>query len=247
MAINGTFEKTSPSQVLNLIGLAKRSGLLHIYEVESPVFLGDYLIELGFSDGKLAFADSKDRNSGLIEVLRKAGKINDRQLQIIQQNRLGKTEKSLALMLINGNFVDRETIMHCLEHHILEIVIEMLTWTKAFYQFEQNSLPNDRVMVAIKVTDVVDEGKRRLLELQNLQDILPDLSLPIALLEDQVRGIRFSDLELTVISFATGQRSIADIARACHVTDTSIRRVVLGLVEKGVVDVVTPPEPNQAV
>jgi hypothetical protein len=244
MAIKGTFEKTPPTQVLNLIGLAKRSGLLHIYDVESPIFLGDHLIELGFVNGKLAYADSKDRPSGLIEVLRAAGKINDRQLELIQQNRLGKTEKSLALMLINGNFVDRDTIMRCLERHIMDVVFELLTWRQAFYQFEQSPLPNDRVFVDITVTDVIDQGKRHSLELQTLEDMLPDLSLPLTLLEHQVRRMRFSDMELNVISFVTGQRSIADIARACHVTDGTIRRVVLGLIEKGVLEVIVPPGPS---
>ena len=234
MAIKGTFEQTPPSQVLNLIGLAKQSGVLHISHDEAP------LIELGFNKGKLVYADSNEISGGLIQVLRKAGKINDRQLELIQQTRLGKTEKSLALALINGNFVDRDTIMHCFEHHVIEVVFDLLTWRHADYEFQQTPLPSDRVTVEISVTDVIDEGKRRLLELQNLEDMLPDLGLPLRLLEENIRRKRLSDQEMNVISFVTETRSIAAIGKACFMADAEIRRVVLTLIEKNVVEVVTP-------
>ena len=239
MAIKGTFDQTPPSQVLNLIGLAKQSGILYIYD-ESP---DDVLIELGFNKGRLLYADSKEISGDLIHVLRKAGKINDRQLELIQQTRLGKTEKSLAIALINGNFVDRAAIMHCFEHHVIEVVFDLLTWRSGTYEFQQTAPPPDRVTVDISITDVIDESKRRSLELHNLEDMLPDLSLPLRLLEDNIRRKRLSDQEMNVISFVTETRSIASIGRACFMTDGEIRRVVLALIEKNVVEVVTPDDP----
>jgi hypothetical protein len=44
-----------------------------------------------------------------------------------------------------------------------------------------------------------------------------------------------------VVSFINPKNSIRQIAKACNMTDTEIRRVVYGLLQAGLVELVKPP------
>jgi hypothetical protein len=58
---------------------------------------------------------------------------------------------------------------------------------------------------------------------------------------EKFRGIHLSVEEWRVVSFINPKNSIRQIAKACNMTDTEIRRVVYGLLQAGLVELVKPP------
>jgi len=260
MPLKGTLSVFSTTQLLNLINLAKKTGVLRIYEgVETgkKLTLGDgqtqipelapgkQKAEVAFKEGKLLYASMDEKSADLTSVLQKAGKLNDEQARIIRDRAKSHTDKALALMLINANYVTKQNIVQSIQKHTVDIVFDLMVWDKEPFEFIENAEPpDDRIMVPINLENVIIEGSRRVHDQKRLEEELPNLDFALKFREapgDKFKDIQLSTAEWRVVGFVNPKNSIRQIAKACNMTDTEIRRVVHALREAGLVELVKPP------
>lgn len=91
--------------------------------------------------------------------------------------------------------------------------------------------------------NVIIEGTRRMEEVKPLEDELPnlDMALKFPNAPGNFQGVHLGVEEWRVVSFINPKNSIRQIAKACNMTDTEIRRVVYALLQAGLVELVKPP------
>lgn len=260
MPLKGHLSVFSTTQLLNLINLAKKTGTLRIYEgIETGKTLtlgdgkteipkldpGEQKAEVTFKDGKLLYASMRDKSSDLTSVLQKAGKLNDEQARLIRERGKNHSDKALALMLINANYVTKQNIVQSIQSHTVDIVFDLMTWDKEPFEFdEKTEQPSDRIIVPINLENVIIEGSRRIHDQKKLEDELPNLDFALKFREapgEKFKDIQLSTAEWRVVGFVNPKNSIRQIAKACNMTDTEIRRVVHALREAGLVELVKPP------
>ncbi len=258
--LKGTLEDLHTTQLLHLINLAKKTGTLHIYEgvpTGREIIMGDgetkrpetvpgkERARVSFREGKLIHATASDQDGHLSSVLHKSGKLSDEQHRIIRQKAANHSDKALALLLINANYVTQTDVVQSIQQHTLGIVYDTMTWDKGPFTFEEGELPPpDRITVPIDLENVIIEGTRRTRELDELARELPNLDF--ALRFPEAPDVKFKNIQLTtedwrVVSFINPKNSIRQIARACNMSDTEIRRIVYGLRSAGLVELVKPP------
>jgi hypothetical protein len=106
-------------------------------------------------------------------------------------------------------------------------------------------MPNkERIMVPIDLENVIIEGSRRIKEAEKLSDHLPNLDFALKFPEnpkEKFKGIHLSVEEWRVVSFVNPKNSIRQIAKANNMSDMEIRRIVYGLEQAGLVELVKPP------
>ncbi len=255
MALKGNLRNFSTTQLLNLINLARKTGMLTIYEgvptgetdaLGEPKYApGGERARVAFREGKLIHAVMGNQDGDLATVLHKAGKLNDRQAQVIHQRASNTSDKALALLLIQANYVTQADIVNSLQQHTLDIVYDLLAWSDGPFVFEDNKLPpDDRITVPIDLENVIIEGSRRMRELEQLTEELPNLDFALKFPEDpgdKFKGIHLSVEEWRVVSFVNPKNSIRQIAKANNMSDMEIRRIVYGLLQAGLVELVKPP------
>ncbi|NJL94715.1 MAG: DUF4388 domain-containing protein [Anaerolineae bacterium] len=262
MPLKGTLRVFSTTQLLNLINLAKKTGVLRIYEgipsgkqltlgdgeTQIPELLpGEQRAEVFFKEGKLLYASMKDRSGDLTSVLQKAGKLNVEQARQIRERGKSHSDKALALMLINANYVTKQNIVQSIQKHTVDIVFDLMTWDKEPFEFDEHtSLPGDRIVVPINLENVIIEGTRRIVDLKKLEEELPNLDFALKFREAagdkfKDKDIQLSAAEWRVVGFVNPKNSIRQIAKACNMTDSEIRRVVHALLQAGLVELVKPP------
>jgi hypothetical protein len=266
MPFKGNLADFSATQILNLINLARKTGTLHIYEpvvtkemikdgqgrLRPKVVPGKERVNIAFKEGRLILAGMGDQDGHLANVLHKAGKLNAEQARVIRERGSKYSDKALALMLINANYVTQTDIVRSIQQHTLDIVFDVMTWNEEPFIFEDNVIPPpERITVPMDLKNVIFEGTRRLKEVKPLEEELPNLDMALRFPEapgDKFRGIHLSVEEWRVVSFINPKNSIRQIAKACNMTDTEIRRVVYGLLAAGLVELVKPPgmQPPQA-
>lgn len=265
MPLKGTLSVFSTTQILHLINLAKKTGTLRIYEgIPSGNMLtlgdgqtripelrpGEQRAEVHFKEGKLLYAAMKDRSGDLASVLQKAGKLNDDQARLIRERGRNHSDKALALMLINANYVTKQNIVQSIQKHTVDIVFDLMTWDKEPFEFDENAPPpTDRIVVPINLENVIIAGSLRIHDQKRLEEELPNLDF--ALKFPDVSGDKFKDIQLSaaewrVVGFVNPKNSIRQIGKACNMTDTEIRRVVHALLQAGLVELVKPPNLMQA-
>lgn len=255
MPLKGDLRNFSATQLLNLINLARKTGTLSIFEgiptdemdaLGEPKFApGERRAEVAFRDGKLIYAAMGNQDGNLAAVLHKAGKLNDRQAQIIRERASLTSDKALALLLIQANYVTQTDIVSCVKQHMLDIVYDLLSWAEGPFVFDDEvQPPSERITVPVELENVIIEGSRRIRELEQLTEELPNLDFALKFPEDpgdKFKGIHLSVEEWRVVGFVNPRNSIRQIAKANNLSEMEIRRIVYGLLQAGLVELVKPP------
>jgi hypothetical protein len=257
--LKGTLQDLHTTQLLHLINLAKKTGMLKIYEgvpTGKEIILGDgetkrpelvpgtERARVAFREGKLIHASMGNQDGHLSTVLHKAGKLNDQQHRIIREKAARASDKALALLLINANYVTQLDIVQSVQQNTLDIVYDVMTWNKEPFIFEEGEQPTpDRITVPIDLENVIIQGTLRMRELDQLARELPNLDFALRFPEapgEKLKGIQLGVEEWRVVSFINPKNSIRQIAKACNMTDMEIRRIVYSLLNAGLVELVKP-------
>jgi hypothetical protein len=237
MALKGNLRDFSTTQLLNLINLARKTGTLTIED-------SNRTSRMSFREGKLIFAGLDQASGSLVHVLQRSGKLTTEQFQDLQKQSSKATDKELGIWLINMGVVSQNDIVQSVRQHILEIVYSLFTWNEGLFRFEANILPPpDRITVPINLESVIMEGSRRLKEWERLQDELPNLDISLRFTDRpdaRLRNINLTVEEWRVVSFVNPRNSIRQIAKANNMSDFQIRRIVYGMLQAGLVELVRP-------
>jgi Domain of unknown function (DUF4388) len=263
MPLQGNLRDFSTTQLLNLMNLAGKTGTLTIFEGvrtgEKDAMGGEKMApgkeraRVAFKVGKLIHAIMGDQDGNLVSVLNKAGKLTADQARIIRERAKNTTDKALALLLINANYVSQKDVVNSVQQHTLDIVYTLLSWHEGPFRFDDDALPaNDRIMVPIDLENVIIEGARRIKEIEELSKHLPNLDMALKFPEnakEKYKGVHLSVEEWRVVSFVNPKNTIRMIAKAANLNEVEIRRVVYGLEQAGLVQLIrpaaAPPAPGQ--
>lgn len=255
MPLQGNIRDFSTTQLLNLINLARKTGTLTIFEGvktgekdamgQDKMAPGSERAKISFNTGKLIFAAMDSQDGNLVSVLNKAGKLTDEQARIIRERAKNTTDKALAMLLINANYVSQNDIVNSIKQHTLDVVYNLLTWAEGPFRFDDGRMPgSERILVPIDLENVIIEGSRRIKEAERLVDHLPNLDYALKFPEnprEKFKGIHLSVEEWRVVSFVNPKNTIRQIAKANNMSDMEIRRIVYGLEQAGLVELVKPP------
>ncbi|MCB9453463.1 MAG: DUF4388 domain-containing protein [Anaerolineaceae bacterium] len=263
MPLQGNLRDFSTTQLLNLINLAGKSGTLTFFEgkrtgeVENlgdqkreRIVAGSERAAMSFRSGKLVFAMMSGQDGSLISVLNKAGKLTDEQARIIRERAKNTTDKALALLLINANYVSQNDVVTCIQQHTLDVVYNLMSWNDNPFRLDEDvQADTARIQVPIDLENVIIEGARRIREISELNQHLPNLDMALKFPEnpkEKFKGIHLSVEEWRVVSFVNPKNTIRQIAKANNMSEIEIRRVVYGLEQAGLVELVKPPGMEQA-
>ena len=236
MALKGNLRDFSTTQLLNLISLARKTGTLTIE--------GDDVAQMSFREGKLIYATMGNNSSSLAFILQKSGKLSVEQGKYIQDRAQGTGDKQLGHLLIQAGYVTQSDIIQSVRAHVLEIVYKLFTWAEGLFRFDANRNPStDRITVPIDLESVIMEGSRRLKEWERLQEELPDLNISLRFTDRpdaRLRNINLTVEEWRVVSFINPRNSVRQIAEANNLSEFQIRRIVYGMLQAGLVQIIRP-------
>lgn len=264
MALKGNLAVFTTTQLLNLINLSKKSGVLTIYEghkTGKKLTLGDGLTQidevapgkeianLNFQQGMLIFAQMNGKDGHLASILQRAGKLNEEQARTIREKAASLNDKGLALRLINANYVTKNDIVRSIQKHAVSIVFDLMTWNKEPFEFKENIAPPDsHILVPIDLKNVIIEGTRIITEQKHLEEEIENLDFALKFPEnpgEKFKNVQLGTNEWRVVGFINGKNTIRQIGKACNMTDTEIRRIVYGLLQAGLVQMIRPQAAEQ--
>ena len=237
MALKGNLRDFTITQLLNLINVAQKTGTLVVEGPGEKVFIS-------FRNGKLAYAQVGQEDNSLATVLHRANKLTAAQHRVIKERAAKMSDKELGLLLINANYVSQQEILNILQATFINIVNRLFTWVEGLFHFENDLLPpDDKITVRIHLENIIIEGSRRLREWEQLQDEIPSLEMALKFADRpgaNLRNVNLSVEEWRVVSYINPKNTIRQIALATKKNDLEIRRIVYGLLQAGLVEIVRP-------
>jgi len=170
MALEGTLRDFSFADILQLISLQRKTGVLTLKYEEK-------LVTISFVDGCIVGSSSLNQHTegriGLI--LLKRGELSEQELEGALR-RQEETLQRLGRILIDTRVVSPESIRIALEQQILQIVYRVFRWSDGEYHFSQEkTVDYDRdLMVPMAADSIIMEGARMTDEWPFIDQRIPD-------------------------------------------------------------------------
>ena len=234
MALRGNLRDFTVTQLINLINLARKTGTLI---VDGP----SEQAQVSFREGKLAYARIGQEDNGLAAILHKANKLNANQYRAISERAGKMTDKELGLLLINAGYVTQEDILLNLQIYFADVMRRLFPWVEGLFRFENEILPpDDRINVKLDLENLIIEGSRQLREWEQLQDEIPSLDLALKFTDHPMTHVNLSVEEWRVVKYIDPKNTMKQIASAAKLNDMEIRRIIYGLIQAGLVEMMRP-------
>jgi hypothetical protein len=234
MALRGNLRDFTITQLLNLINLASKTGTLIVDGPNEQAYVS-------FRDGKLAYARIGHEEGSLAAVLHRANKLNVNQYRAITERGGKMTDKELGLLLINAGYVTQEDILLNLQTYSTEVIRRLFTWVEGIFRFETDILaPEDRINVRLDLENIIIEGSRQLREWEQLQDEIPSLEMALKFTDRPLTNVNLNVEEWRVVKFINPKNTMKQIASASKMNELEIRRIVYGLLQAGLVEIIRP-------
>lgn len=238
MALKGNLKDFGITQLLNLINLARKTGTLYLETPQNKAYLC-------FKEGALIYAAADGQELSLLPVLQQAGKLTPEQVRIIAANAAGKPDRDVAMMLIQSGYIQQQEVAQSVRQYVLNLVYRIFAWNTGTFRFEPAELPvQGKLTTSIALENVIMEGSRRLKEWEKLQDELPSLDVALKFAEKPntpLRDVNLTVEEWRVISFVNPRNTIRQIAQYNNMSEFQIRKIVYGLLQAGLVEIIRPP------
>lgn len=231
--MKGNLKDFSPTQLLSLVSLAKKTGTLGIARKDGDAFLS-------FKEGKLIYATVGTADGSLASVLARTGRINPKQAAALAEHAKKTSDKQLGLMLVQKGYVTQEEIVKSIKRHALAAVTHFANWHEGDFEFELGKTPDEgRIIVPVELENVIIQIARQQKRDSQLEEEIP--SLDIALKFTNRPNVKLSDLQLNkdewrVLNYIKPDNTIRMIAKTLNMSEKQIRRVIGSLREAGLVE-----------
>lgn len=236
MALKGNLRDFSTTQLLNLVNLARKTGMLTVNGQSQNVVLY-------FKEGRLIRASTNADSVHLAAMLLKTGKLTDDQARTVDSQSASSSDRMIGKYLMEAKLVSRDDIIQGVKDYMLGIVYDLFTWEEGEFFFDQETLPaNDKIMIPLNLDNVILEGSRRIEQNRVLEEELPDLStIALKITDKPLRDVKLTQDDWRVISHIHPRNSVKQIAQNNHMDEYQIRKIVYGMLQAGLVQLI-PPE-----
>jgi hypothetical protein len=252
MPLQGNIRDFSTTQLLNLVNLSKRTGMLTIFDgiltneldaMKQPKMLaGAERARMSFHQGKLVFASQANQDSTLVAVLNKSGKLNAEQARQLRERMGSLGDKGLAMRLIGAKYVTQADILTAVKQNILDIVYNLMNLQEGPFRFDDNVAPSsEAILVPIELEPVIIEGGRRIKEAGELDKVIGSLDVSLKFAENakqKFKGVHLTVDEWKIVPYVDPKNSLRQIMKVVNMSELQIKRIVYSLNQAGLIEII---------
>jgi hypothetical protein len=237
MAIEGPLQDIGIHDVFQLLDLARKSGRL---TVRSSV--RDNEGRVYFDKGAVVHATMRDNPHTLGALLRKAGKVSDRELQAASTAQREGDKRLLGEILVAHGSVTRRDIDRYMRMQIESVVFDLFSWNEGTFSFADGTDDAVQMDAAVRVSieSLLMEGARRIDEWSRMQDRIPGAHVIPRLAEAREGADSYIDLrpaEWEVLAMVDGDHSLREIAAELAVSEFEVAKTVYGMLSTELIEV----------
>ncbi len=236
MAIEGLLKELNIQDVLQLLSLANKTGVL---SVRSDTQHDEAVIH--FSKGEIVSAARGQSNRRLGQLLQRAGKLTPGVLHAALDIQRSEPDRRLAEILLEMGAVPRDELERQLRFQMEETLYELMGWHEGGFTFEERTeIAALGVIAPVRVESLLIEGARRSDEWTRFEakvpgpESVPVLAPPVAV---NTKPVELRTEEWEVLAEIDGERDIRQLAADLVRSAFDVAKTVFGLVNAGIVQV----------
>ena len=236
MAIEGALAELSIQDVLQLLELAHKTGVL---TVRSERLNDEAIVHL--SRGAIVFAVRRRSTRRLGQLLIRAGKLTQRELDRALELQRTDPTRRLAEILLEMGSVGEEELERQLRFQMEETIYEVMPWDEGYFKFEERGeIGEQRLLARVRVESLLMEGARRIDEWTRLEAKVPSPeAVPVlaANADREMTPLELRSDEWEVLAEIDGDRDVRQLAADLGRSAFDVAKIIYGLVSTGVLEV----------
>ena len=237
MAIEGPLEELGIQDVLQLLELARKTGVLTVRSDR----LDDEAV-VHFERGTVVFAARRRSTRRLGQLLIRGGKLTQGELERAMEMQRYAPERRLAEILLEMGSVAETDLDHFLRFQMEETIYEVMAWDQGYFRFEEQATGGGRVLARVRVESLLMEGARRVDEWTRLESKVPSADAVPALSPSAGESLTGAPLELRpeeweVLAEIDGERDVRQISAVLGRSTFDVAKMIFGLVGLAVVQI----------
>jgi hypothetical protein len=224
--LDGDLARFSVPDVLTLLGMGQRTGVLVLERAGGDRFPGDgppaatapdyEETKLFIRDGRPVFAVATRDDLRLGNMLVRMGRLAQADLDRILGRQQGGMQR-LGEVLQTEKVVSEAELGSFLKVQVSEVIFDTFSWRVGSFTFYDNvQPPNAVVTLEMDLQNLIIEGVRRLDERVRLEEVFPDRQMSVEVLANPERvkhSVTLIPEEWQVFFLVDGQRTISEICR----------------------------------
>ncbi len=228
MAIRGSLSEASLADVLQLLALGQKTGVLSLARENS-------FGSVHFDRGSVWHAAIVNRRDRLGDRLVRAGAIQADALARALAALPEDDDRFLASSLLAAAQVDAEVLRREYRALIEEAVCALFSWHSGTFAFEAVSSTSDSPVVALSADSMLMEAARRVDEWTQIEKKIPSLDLIFELdvARLQQSGVSLTEEQSRIASWLDGTHDVVSIVERSGVGEFAAGKAIYGLVSAG--------------
>jgi uncharacterized protein DUF4388 len=233
MALQGNLDDFSLPEILQLIAVQQKSGVLKLST-------GSDVAVIFFEGGRVVSTRDRRRNAKdpLKSFLVQTGHLTDAQLKQIETIE-SESRRELTDVLLSGNYLSSEDLSAVIQDQIQDTMHQLLTWKQGAYHFsgDARTVPKFGVNVRMNTEGLLMESMRRMDEIVRYKEILPSTAM---VLRPKALAVPPKDLtqqEQRVLPLVDGLRPLRDIVAQSKLVEFEVYEALSHLLDLGVIEV----------
>lgn len=237
MPIEGPLRELSIHDVFQLLDLSRKTGALRVTSE-----LRDNEGTVLFDRGRVVSASIRSNPAPLGEMLVRAGRISEDDLERSRARQMGGDGRRLGAILLDMGVIGARELDRQVRLQIETVVFELMSWREGFFSFEERDVSGEVIEAAVQVSteSLLMEGARRIDEWSRIVDKVPNLSVVPVLAsvhEDHATVLDLLPSEWEVLATIDGETDLRGLAASLGRSEFDVAKVVYGLLSTGVVEV----------
>ncbi len=228
MAIRGSLSEASLADVLQLLALGQKTGVLSLAREGS-------FGAVHFDRGAIWHAAIVNRRDRLGDRLVRAGALEADALARLSAALPEDDDRLLAPVLLSGEQVDADLLRREYRALIEEVVCALFTWNAGTFAFEPHAAPSATPVISLPADALLMEAARRVDEWTQIEKKIPSLDLIFELDGSRLQqsGVSLTDEQSRVVSWLDGTHDVASIVERSGIGEFAVGKAVYGLVSAG--------------
>ncbi|MDD5433972.1 MAG: DUF4388 domain-containing protein [Nitrospira sp.] len=234
MALEGSIKDFGIADILQLINLQKKSGMLFIQDGEASVTINFYNGEIVY-----ALSATMGENEKTGRLLISSGKLTEKELEdalFVQKN----TGEKIGHVLVATGNISREVLQDILQVQVKDIIFKLFRWKNGWYKFDAQPVEYEKeYQIPIPTDFILLEGIRMLDEWPYIESIIPADNIIFTQSRKRTSEDKlFSSLgteEINIFNIIDGQKDVKAITQVVNLTEFEVYKTLAALKVSGLI------------
>ncbi len=234
MSLEGSIKDFGIADILQLINLQKKSGMLTVQNEEESV-------TINFYNGEIVYALSvkMGENEKIGRLLISSGKLTEKELEdalLVQEN----TGEKIGHILVASGNISKEVLQNVLQIQIKDVIFKLFRWKDGRYKFDAHQIEFEKeYQIPISTGFILMEGIRMLDEWPDIEGLIPTDNIIFSQSNKGEESEKlFSSLgteEINIFNLVDGQRDVKSIIQMVNLTEFEVYKTLAALKFAGLI------------